>query len=154
VDTKTTSIEKIAICLKFSKCDHYPEGRCHQLEYSQLNSETITPLMSLESPTTLRQDLFSVIQDTPEANLPELLEIIRVFQQRTLLGATSSAQQQNTSQIQWQQAVDAINSQNETTIEQRRARIAKLIDTLNANDDIEEQQQALADIRSSTGISI
>jgi hypothetical protein len=110
--------------------------------------------MSLESPTTLRQDLFSVIQDTPEANLPELLEIIRVFQQRTLLGATSSAQQQNTSQVQWQQAVDAINSQNETTIEQRKARIAKLIATLNADDDIEEQQQALADIRSSTGISI
>jgi hypothetical protein len=110
--------------------------------------------MSLESPTTLRQDLFSVIQDTPEANLPELLEIVRVFQQRTLLGATSSAQQQNTSQVQWQQAVDTINSQNETTIEQRKARIAKLIDTLNADDDIEEQQQALADIRSSTGISI
>jgi hypothetical protein len=110
--------------------------------------------MSLESPTTLRQDLFSVIQDTPEANLPELLEIVRVFQQRTLLRATSSAQQQNTSQVQWQQAVDAINSQNETTIEQRKARIAKLIATLNADDDIEEQQQALADIRSSTGISI
>jgi hypothetical protein len=102
--------------------------------------------MSLESPTTLRQDLFSVIQDTPEANLPELLEIVRVFQQRTLLEATSSAQQQNTSQVQWQQAVDAINSQNETTIEQRKARIAKLIATLNADDDIEEQQQALADI--------
>jgi hypothetical protein len=110
--------------------------------------------MSLESSTTLRQDLFSVIQDTPEANLPELLEIVRVFQQRTLLGATSSAQQQNTSQVQWQQAVDTINSQNETTIEQRKARIAKLIATLNADDDIEEQQQALADIRSSTGISI
>jgi hypothetical protein len=124
------------------------------LKYSQLNSETITPLMSLESSTTLRQDLFSVIQNTPEANLPELLEIVRVFQQRTLLRATSSAQQQNTSQIQWQQAVDAINSQNETTIEQRKARIAKLIATLNADDDIEEQQQALADIRSSTGISI
>jgi hypothetical protein len=110
--------------------------------------------MSLESSTTLRQDLFSVIQDTPEANLPELLEIVRVFQQRTLLGATSSAQQQNTSQVQWQQAVDTINSQNETTIEQRKARIAKLIATLNVDDDIEEQQQALADIRSSTGISI
>jgi hypothetical protein len=56
--------------------------------------------MSLESPATLRQDLFSVIQDTPELNLLELLEIVRVFQQRTLLGATSSAQQQNTSQVQ------------------------------------------------------
>jgi hypothetical protein len=110
--------------------------------------------MSLESPTTLRQDLLSVIQNTPEANLPELLEIIRVFQQRTLLGATSSAQQQNTSQVQWQQAVDAINSQNETTIEHRKARIAKLIATLNEDDDIEEQQQALADIQSSQGVSI
>jgi hypothetical protein len=76
------------------------------------------------------------------------------FEIAALLGATSSAQQQNTSQVQWQQAVDAINSQNETTIEQRKARIAKLIATLNADDDIEEQQQALADIRSSTGISI
>jgi hypothetical protein len=57
----------------------FSEGRCCQLKYSQLNSETITPLMSLES-----TNLFSVIQDTPELNLPELLEIVRVFQQRTL----------------------------------------------------------------------
>lgn len=110
--------------------------------------------MPLESPTTLRQNLFSVIQDTPEADLPELLELVKIFRQRAFLGTTSPAQQQNTSQIQWQQAVDTINSQDETTIKQRRARIAKLIATLNEDDDIEEQQQALADIQSSTGISI
>ncbi len=86
--------------------------------------------------------------------MPELLEIVRVFRQRTPSVTVSPVQQQSTSQVQWQQAVDAINSKDETTIEERKSRIAKLIATLNADDDIEEQQQALADIQSSTGISI
>jgi hypothetical protein len=39
--------------------------------------------MSPESQTT-RQNLLNVIQTTPEADLPELLAIVRSFQQRTL----------------------------------------------------------------------
>jgi hypothetical protein len=96
--------------------------------------------MSLKSPTTLRQSLFNVIQTTPEADLPELLAIVQNFQQRTV--------DRNPAQIQWQKAVDAIDTQDPATIEQRKANISKLIATLNVDDDIEEQQQALADIRS------
>jgi vacuolar-type H+-ATPase subunit I/STV1 len=96
--------------------------------------------MSLESPTTVRDNLLSVIQTTPEADLPELLAIVRDFQQRTL--------DRNPAQIQWQKAVDAINTQDAAKIEQRKANISKLIATLKEDDDIEEQQQALADIRS------
>ena len=102
--------------------------------------------MSLESPTTLRQNLLSVIQTTPEADLPELLAIVRDFQQRTI--------DRNPAQIQWQKAVDAINTQDPATIDRRKANISKLIATLNEDDDIEEQQQALADLRSIERVSI
>ncbi len=102
--------------------------------------------MSLESPTTLRQRLLSVIQTTPEADLPELLAIMRDFHQRIL--------ERDPSQIQWQKAIDAINTQDPAIIEQRKANISKLIATLNEDDDIEEQQQSLADIRSIDRVSI
>lgn len=102
--------------------------------------------MSLESPTTVRENLLSVIQTTPEADLPELLAIVRDFQQRR--------SDRNPAQIQWQKAVDAINTQDPATLQQRKADISKLIATLNEDDDIEEQQQALADIRSIDRVSI
>jgi hypothetical protein len=73
--------------------------------------------MSLESPTTVRENLLSVIQSTPEADLPELLTIVQSFQ-------------------------------DPATLDRRKANISKLIATLNEDDDIEEQQQALAAIRS------
>jgi hypothetical protein len=96
--------------------------------------------MSLESPTTARENLLSVIQTTPEADLPELLAIVQGFQQRKI--------DRNPAQIQWQKAVDAINTQDPATIDRRKANISKLIATLNEDDDIEEQQQALSVIRS------
>ena len=102
--------------------------------------------MSLESPTTVRENLLSVIQTTPEADLPELLALVRDFQQRII--------DRNPAQIQWQKAVDAINTQDPVTIQQRKANIFKLIATLNEDDDIEEQQQAVADIRSIERVSI
>ncbi len=102
--------------------------------------------MSLESPTTVRENLLSVIQTTPEADLPELLALVRDFQQRII--------DRNPAQIQWQKAVDAINTQDPATIQQRKANIFKLIATLNEDDDIEEQQQALAAIRSIERVSI
>lgn len=102
--------------------------------------------MSLESPTTLRQNLLSIIQTTPEADLPALLAIVQGFHQRTI--------DRNPAQIQWQKAVDAIDNRDPATIEQRKANISKLIATFNEDDDIEEQQQALADIRSIERVSI
>jgi hypothetical protein len=102
--------------------------------------------MSLESPTTVRENLLSVIQTTPEADLPELLAIVRGFHQRTL--------DRNPAQIHWQKAVDAVNTQDPTTIDRRKANISKLIATLNEDDDIEEQQQALSAIRSIERVSI
>jgi hypothetical protein len=102
--------------------------------------------MSLESPTTVRENLLSVIQTTPDADLPELLAIVQDFQQRTI--------DRNPAQIQWQKAVDAVNPQDPATIDRRKANISKLIATLNEDDDIEEQQQALSAIRSIERISI
>jgi hypothetical protein len=92
--------------------------------------------MSIESPTTLRQNLIGVIQTTPEADLPELLVIVRDFHQRTL--------ERNPAQIQWQRAIDTINNQDESTLAQRKANISKLIATFNEDNDIEEQQDILA----------
>ena len=95
---------------------------------------------------TVRENFISVIQTTPEADLPELLALVRDFQQRII--------DRNPAQIQWQKAVDAINTQDPVTIQQRKANIFKLIATLNEDDDIEEQQQAVADIRSIERVSI
>jgi hypothetical protein len=97
--------------------------------------------MSLES-TNVRENLLSVIQTTPEADLPELLAIVQGFHQRT--------PERNPAQIQWQKAVDAVNTQDPATIDRRKANISKLIATFNEDDDIEEQQQALSAIRSIT----
>ena len=102
--------------------------------------------MSIESPTTVRENLFSVIQATPESDLPELLAIVQDFQQRTL--------ERNPAQIQWQKSVDTINTQDLATIEQRKANIFKLIATLNEDNDIKEQQQAIADIQAIERVSI
>jgi hypothetical protein len=102
--------------------------------------------MSLESPITLRENLLSIIQTTPEEDLPALLAIVQGFQQRTI--------DRNPAQIQWQKAVDAINTQDPAMIDRRKANISKLIATLNEDNDIEEQQQALADIRSIERVSI
>ena len=102
--------------------------------------------MSIESSTTVLESLFSVIQATPEADLPELLAIVQDFQQRTL--------ERNPAQIQWQKSVDTINTQDLATIEQRKANIFKLIATLNEDNDIEEQQQAIADIQAIERVSI
>jgi hypothetical protein len=67
---------------------------------------------------------------------------VQGFQQRTI--------DLNPAQIQWQKAVNAIDTQDSATIDRRKANISKLIATLNEDDDIEEQQQALAAIRSIT----
>ena len=71
---------------------------------------------------------------------------LRGFQQRTI--------DRNPAQIQWQKAVDAINTQDPAMIDRRKASISKLIATLNEDDDIEEQQQALLAIRSIERVSI
>jgi hypothetical protein len=63
---------------------------------------------------------------------------VQGFHQRTL--------ERDPAQIQWQKAVDEIDTQDPATIEQRKANISKLIATLNEDDDIEEQQQALSAI--------
>jgi hypothetical protein len=47
----------------------------------------------------------------------------------------------NPAQIQWQKAIDAINTQDSATIEQQKANISKLITTLNADDDIGKHWQ-------------
>jgi transcriptional/translational regulatory protein YebC/TACO1 len=73
-------------------------------------------------------------------NSSRLPTVVRDFHQRTL--------ERNPAQIQWQKAVDTINTQDPATIQQRKANISKLIATLNEDDDIEEQQQAVATIRS------
>ena len=100
------------------------------------------------SQTIPRQDLLSVIQNTPEADIPQLLQLIQNFQQNNLLDPARPQQQVDLAQIRWQQAVAEIDRQDKTNIEQKKANIDRLIAALNEDDDIEEQQQTLATLNS------
>lgn len=106
------------------------------------------------SPTTSRQELLSVIQNTPEADLPKLLQLVRDFHQNNSNDRALPLTQIDTSQLKWQQVVAEIDRQDSTTIKMKKANIAQLITTLNEDDDTEEQQQTLELINSLTGVSI
>lgn len=98
--------------------------------------------------------LLSVIENTPEADLPKLLNLVQNFHQNNSIAPASPLEQIDTSQVKWQQAVNAIDRQDKTSIEQKKAKIAQLILALNEDNDIEEQQQTLKVIDSSSGVSI
>jgi hypothetical protein len=104
--------------------------------------------------STSRQEILSVIQNTPEADLPKLLKLVQNFYQNNSIAPASPLEQIDTSQIKWQQAVNEIDRQDKTSIEQKKAKIARLISALNEDNDIEEQQQILEVIDSSAGVSI
>ena len=87
--------------------------------------------------------LLSVIENTPEADLPKLLKLVQNFHQNNSIAPASPLEQIDTSQIKWQQAVTEIDRQDKTSIEQKKAKIARLILALNEDNDIEEQQQTL-----------
>ena len=106
------------------------------------------------SQTISRQELLSVIQNTPEADIPKLLQLIQNFQQNNSLNPASPLQQVDLAQLRWQQAVADIDRQDKTNIAQKKANIDRLIAALNEDDDIEEQQQTLATLNSRSGVSI
>ena len=106
------------------------------------------------SQTISRQELLSVIQNTPEADIPQLLQLIQNFQQNNSLDPALALQKVDLAQFRWQQAVAEIDRQDKTNIEQKKANIDRLIAALNEDDDIEEQQQTLATLNSRSGISI
>jgi hypothetical protein len=68
--------------------------------------------------------------------------------------AMTATHESDTSQVKWQQAVNEIDREDKTSIEQKKAKIAQLILALNEDNDIEEQQQTLEVINSSAGVSI
>ena len=99
------------------------------------------------SQTIFRQELLNVIQNTPETDIPKLLQLIQNFQQNNSLDPASPLQQADLAQLRWQQAVAKIDLQDKTNID-------RLIAALNEDDDIEEQQQTLATLNSRSGVSI
>lgn len=110
--------------------------------------------MSFKSPIAFRQEILSVIEQTPDENLIELLQLVRDFHQKNIVEPTAKLVQSDTSQLQWQQAVNEIESQDKASSDRKKANISQLISALNEDDDIEEQQQTLAIISSLEGVSI
>jgi hypothetical protein len=83
--------------------------------------------------------------------LVEQTKILRQLEQKIETATTHNAALPNplsTSQLQWQQAVDNIRDRTPISLDLQRARISDMFSKFNADEDEEEQQQALEIINS------
>lgn len=100
-----------------------------------------------------------ILQQIDRLPLVEQTTILRQLEQKIELTTAHSAalpNQTNTSQQQWQQAVDRIHDRNPISLDLQRARISDMLAKFNADgdDDEDEQQQALEIINSIPRTSI
>ncbi|MDZ8056522.1 MAG: hypothetical protein RMX68_032070 [Aulosira sp. ZfuVER01] len=96
--------------------------------------------------TNPRNDLLLEIEKTPEENIPELLQIVRLFRQSIMMKQTSLND--------WENAIKEINHSDRTKKQYRKTNIKNLFDSWNELDEQQEQQETLEIIKSMNGISI
>jgi hypothetical protein len=92
-----------------------------------------------------------ILQQIDRLPLVEQTKILRQLKQKIETATAQSAALQNpanTSQQQWQQAVDRIRDRTPISLDLQRARIADTLAKFNDDEDEEEQQQALEIINS------
>ena len=98
-----------------------------------------------------------ILQQIDLLPLVEQTKILRQLEQKieTATAYNSAlSSPANTSQQQWQQAVDRIHDRTPISLDLQRARIADMLAKFNDDDDREEQQQALEIINSIPRTSI
>jgi hypothetical protein len=98
-----------------------------------------------------------ILQQIDRLSLVEQTKILRQLEQK-IETATAHGEnlpnQINTSQQQWQQAVDRIHNHTPISLDRQKSRIAEMLAKFNDDDDTEDQQQALEIISSITRTSI
>jgi hypothetical protein len=98
-----------------------------------------------------------ILQKIDQLPLVEQTKILRQLERKI---ETATAHDEalpnliNTSQQQWQQAVDRIHNQTPISLDRQKSRIAEMLAKFNDDDDTEDQQQALEIISSITRTSI
>jgi hypothetical protein len=98
-----------------------------------------------------------ILQQIDRLPLVEQIKILRQLEQKIETATAHNAalpNPANTSQQQWQQAVDRIRDRTSTSLDLQRASISDLFAKFNADDDREEQQQTLEIISSIPRTSI
>ncbi len=98
-----------------------------------------------------------ILQQIDLLPLVEQTKILRQLEQKietATAHGTALPNPVNTSQQQWQQAVDRIHNQTPSSLDQQKSRIADMLAKFNDDDDEEDQQQALEIISSIKRTSI
>jgi exonuclease VII large subunit len=91
-----------------------------------------------------------ILQQIDQLSLLEQTNILRQLEQKieTTTNLNTSPTPINSSQQQWQQAVDQIHNQTPNSLDLQKTRISDLFAKFNADEDEEDQQQALDIINS------
>jgi hypothetical protein len=92
-----------------------------------------------------------ILQQIDRLPLVEQTKILRQLEQKIETATahnTALPNPANTSQQQWQQAVDRIHDRNPISLDLQKTRISDLFAKFNADEDEEDQQQALDIINS------
>jgi BRCT domain type II-containing protein len=92
-----------------------------------------------------------ILQQIDLLPLVEQTKILRQLEQKIETAKARSAalsNPANTSQQQWQQAVDRIHDRTPISLDRQKVQIADMFAKFNADDDEQEQQQALEIIHS------
>ncbi|PZV13106.1 MAG: hypothetical protein DCF20_16350 [Pseudanabaena sp.] len=96
--------------------------------------------------TKQRLELLDAIEQTPEEDIPELLNFVHFFRQQRIMQASSASA--------WDVAMSEINSSNLEKQNLRRQRINQLFTKWSLLDSEDEQKEALKIIESVEGVSI
>jgi hypothetical protein len=98
-----------------------------------------------------------ILQQIDLLPLVEQTKILRQLEQKIETATANSAllsNPANTSQQQWQQAIDRIHDRTPISLDLQKVRISNMLAKFNADDDEQEQQQALEIINSIPRTSI
>lgn len=92
--------------------------------------------MTETSSTTPRSALLLEIEHTPEEDIPELLQLVRLFRQNVM--------NKQTAMKDWENAINEINQSDAIKKEQRKRNIKKLFESWQELDNEQEQKETLA----------
>jgi ribosome maturation protein Sdo1 len=98
-----------------------------------------------------------ILQQIDLLPLVEQAKILRQLEQKIETATANSVvplNPANTSQQQWQQAIDRIHDRTPISLDLQKVRISNMLAKFNADDDEQEQQQALEIINSIPRTSI